>query len=151
MECSQISPWSFSTTRKKNTLPPKFEGFQFTGKIRPGIISPQVTVSNSIPQPDYAIFGEPISEKEGRSAHVIEVKTKEDIEGLRKVCKMAREVLDTASQYAKPGVKTDDIDKIVHKATIDKGAYPSPLNYRGYPKSVCTSINESCMSWNSRQ
>jgi len=88
------------------------------------------------------MFGEPLSEKEARSSHTVEVKSPKEIEGMRKVCKMAKEVLDLAAQYAKVGVATDDIDKIVHRAIIERGAYPSPLNYKGFPKSVCTSVNE---------
>jgi len=70
------------------------------------------------------------------------VKTPEQIEGMRKVCKIAREVLDLAGAAAKVGVTTDEIDRIVHEATVERGAYPSPLNYKGYPKSCCTSVNE---------
>lgn len=51
---------------------------------------------------------------------------------------LAREVLDLAASHVKPGVTTDFIDEVVHNATIERNAYPSPLNYRGYPKSVCT-------------
>jgi len=53
-----------------------------------------------------------------------------------------REILDLAATYVRPGVTTDEIDKVVHDATIARNAYPSPLNYRKFPKSVCTSINE---------
>ena len=51
---------------------------------------------------------------------------------------IAREILDLAAQHVKPGITTDEIDEIVHQATIERGAYPSPLNYRNFPKSVCT-------------
>ena len=51
---------------------------------------------------------------------------------------LAREVLDIAASHIKPGVTTDFIDEVVHNATIERNAYPSPLNYRGFPKSVCT-------------
>lgn len=61
---------------------------------------------------------------------------------MRKVGRLAREVLDVAAKAAKPGVTTDEIDRIVHEACIERGAYPSPLNYRGFPKSCCTSVNE---------
>jgi len=47
-----------------------------------------------------------------------------------------------AGEYVKPGMTTDDIDVFVHDLTIERGAYPSPLNYHRYPKSVCTSLNE---------
>lgn len=52
--------------------------------------------------------------------------------------KLGREVLDIAAAIVRPGVTTDEIDAVVHQATIDRNAYPSPLNYRNFPKSVCT-------------
>ena len=55
---------------------------------------------------------------------------------------MGREILDEAASHVRPGITTDEIDAIVHEATISRNAYPSPLNYRQFPKSVCTSINE---------
>lgn len=57
---------------------------------------------------------------------------------------MAREILDIGAAAIKPGVTTDEIDRIVHDATIERDAYPSPLNYHNFPKSVCTSVNEVC-------
>jgi methionyl aminopeptidase len=64
------------------------------------------------------------------------------INRMRASCKIARQVLDIACASAKPGMTTDQIDVIVHQAIIERGAYPSPLNYHGFPKSVCSSINE---------
>ena len=52
---------------------------------------------------------------------------------------MGREVLDVASRALRPGVTTDEIDRIVHEACIERDCYPSPLNYYNFPKSVCTS------------
>jgi methionyl aminopeptidase len=52
------------------------------------------------------------------------------------------ELLQLAGSMCVPGVTTDQIDKAIHAATIDAGAYPSTMNYRWYPKSMCTSINE---------
>lgn len=51
---------------------------------------------------------------------------------------MAREVLDITASHIKPGITTDELDEIVHNETIKRNAYPSPLNYRCFPKSVCT-------------
>ncbi|KAG8691534.1 Methionine aminopeptidase 1 [Ceratobasidium sp. 423] len=61
---------------------------------------------------------------------------------MRTVCRLSREVLDIAAAAIRPGITTDEIDAIVHEETIKRGAYPSPLNYREFPKSVCTSVNE---------
>lgn len=56
--------------------------------------------------------------------------------------RVAREVLDSVARALKVGMTTDEIDAIVHEETVRRGAYPSPLNYCGFPKSCCTSINE---------
>ncbi|XP_042501100.1 methionine aminopeptidase 1D, chloroplastic/mitochondrial-like [Macadamia integrifolia] len=55
---------------------------------------------------------------------------------------LAAQVLEYAGTLVKPGVKTDEIDQAIHQMIIDNGAYPSPLGYGGFPKSVCTSVNE---------
>jgi methionyl aminopeptidase len=61
---------------------------------------------------------------------------------MREACRAAAEVLDIGGAAVAPGVTTDEIDAIVHQAYIDRGGFPSTLNYRGYPKSLCTSVNE---------
>ncbi|WP_461207158.1 type I methionyl aminopeptidase [Clostridium sp. DL1XJH146] len=65
-----------------------------------------------------------------------------DIEGVRKAGKVTHDVLDIVGNIIKPGVSTEEINILVHNTTIEKGAIPAPLNYSGFPKSVCTSINE---------
>lgn len=66
----------------------------------------------------------------------------DEIQKMRTACRLGREVLDLAASHIRPGITTDELDSIVHQATIDRNAYPSPLNYRKFPKSVCTSVNE---------
>lgn len=66
----------------------------------------------------------------------------DSIEKMRDAAMLARRVLDLACESAKVGVTTDEIDAIVHQAICEAGAYPSPLNYAGFPKSLCSSINE---------
>jgi len=61
---------------------------------------------------------------------------------MRLAGRAAAEILLEVGPHVAPGVTTDRLDEIVHEATIARGGYPSPLNYRGYPKSVCTSVNE---------
>ncbi|CAE6487259.1 unnamed protein product [Rhizoctonia solani] len=73
------------------------------------------------------------------SRHILTV---EQQESMRIVCRLAREVLDIAASAIRPGITTDDLDAIVHEETIKRDAYPSPLNYRNFPKSLCTSVNE---------
>jgi len=62
---------------------------------------------------------------------------------MRTVCKYTAEVLATAGKMAKAGTTTDEIDRVVHDECIERNCYPSPLNYKGFPKSCCTSINEA--------
>ena len=120
-----------------------FRNTRFTGDLRPFPMTPQVRVTQEgIDLPDYAHNGIPVSEDSARRSRAIEIKTPEQIEAMRRVCKLGREVLDIAGAAIKVGVTADAIDKVVHKATLERGCYPSPLNYRGFPKSVCVSVNE---------
>lgn len=66
----------------------------------------------------------------------------ESIAIMREVCAMGVEVLEAAGKMAKAGVTTDEIDRVVHEKCLELGCYPSPLNYRKFPKSCCTSVNE---------
>ena len=70
------------------------------------------------------------------------IKTKEQIEGIRKSCEINNAVLDLVEANIKEGMSTEEIDKLVYEYTVSKGAIPAPLNFEGYPKSVCTSIND---------
>jgi len=71
----------------------------------------------------------------------IKLKTEKEITLLRNSCKLAAEILIAAGERVKPGITTDSINRFVHDMTVARGAYPSPLNYHGFPKSVCTSVN----------
>lgn len=122
--------------------------FPYAGSVRPGEQSPQrkVIVSSDASRdllPDYALDGRP---KKGSNMPllpwVIEVKKPDEIEKMRASGKLAREILDLGGRAVKPGITTDEIDTIVHEAIMEAGAYPSPLNYHGFPKSCCTSVNE---------
>lgn len=70
------------------------------------------------------------------------IKTPEQIEGIRKAGKLNTAVLDEVARLIHAGMSTEDINKIVHEYTVAHGGIPAPLNYEGFPKSVCTSINE---------
>lgn len=120
-----------------------FPTFPYTGALRPVYpLSPRREVPKSIKLPDYAKDGIPRSEQVFVNRNKIAILNKEEQEGMRKVCRLGREVLDIAARAAKPGVTTDYIDEIVHKACMERDSYPSPLNYCHFPKSVCTSVNE---------
>lgn len=65
----------------------------------------------------------------------------EDFEGMRKAGNLAAQTLDFITPHVKPGVTTGELDDLCHNFIIDHGAIPAPLNYRGFPKSICTSVN----------
>ena len=106
------------------------------GRIEPGVVSPMRAVPDHIVKPGYAATGEVTRWNESA------VKSPEIIERMRYAGQMAADILRLAGEFVKPGMTTNDIDVFVHDLTIERGAYPSPLNYHRYPKSVCTSLNE---------
>lgn len=106
------------------------------GRIQPGIISPMRYVPDSIVKPPYADTGVVPRYNESR------IKELDVIERMRVAGDAAKEILRRAGEMVRPGITTDEIDIFVHDLCIEKGGYPSPLNYHGYPKSVCTSVNE---------
>lgn len=73
----------------------------------------------------------------------IRLKQAADIEGIRKAGRLTLDTLDLVEPEIKPGITTDYINTLVHKFIIKNGAIPAPLNYRGFPKSVCVSVNET--------
>jgi methionyl aminopeptidase len=72
----------------------------------------------------------------------IRLKQNEDIEGIRRAGQLVLEILQLVKDTIRPGISTDDINTLVHEFTIRKNAVSAPLNYRGFPKSVCVSVNE---------
>jgi len=70
------------------------------------------------------------------------IKTKDQIEGIKRSCALTKTILDQLDNMIKPGVSTNEINDWVHDYTITHHAIPAPLNYKGFPKSICTSINE---------
>ncbi|HWC68292.1 MAG TPA: type I methionyl aminopeptidase [Acidimicrobiales bacterium] len=106
------------------------------GRILPGEISPRRPVPPEIERPPYADTGVPIRWDEP------DVKSPEMIERIRRSSQLAAKILRLAGEQVAPGVVTDDLDAYVHELCIEHGAYPSPLNYNGFRKSVCTSVNE---------
>src|SRR5439155_5998013 len=69
-------------------------------------------------------------------------KTPDEIELMRRAGKAAAEVLQAVGAAVRPGITTDELDAIAHEECIKRGGYPSPLGYNGFPKSLCTSVNE---------
>jgi len=72
---------------------------------------------------------------------MITIHTEEDFIKMRKAGKLASEILDYIGDFVKPGITTNKLNDLCHNKIIENGAIPAPLNYRGFPKSICTSIN----------
>ncbi len=103
--------------------------------LQPGRISPAQSVPVTIARPEYV----------GRRAPRVgesEVKDAETIERMRVAGRLAAQALAEVGTHVAPGVTTDELDRVGHEFLIDHGAYPSTLGYRGFPKSLCTSLNE---------
>ena len=104
----------------------------------PHTVTPALPVPSHIPRPSYAKSGTP---PKWNDAYQL-ASTEERRQRMRRAGALAAKVRDAAGSMVKPGVTTDEIDAFVHKMIVDAGAYPSPLNYGNFPKSVCTSVNE---------
>ncbi len=72
----------------------------------------------------------------------IKIHSEADFEGMRHAGRLAAETLDYVTPHVVPGVTTEELDRLCHDFIVDHGAVPAPLNYRGFPKSICTSINQ---------
>ena len=107
-----------------------------TGFLTPGVISKPLSVPSTIARPEYV--GKP-SPAEWTGSHI---KSADQVEKIRAAGKIAAEAIALVGANAKPGVTTDELDKLAHEYIVSQGAYPSTLGYRGFPKSCCTSINE---------
>ncbi|MBB5961675.1 type I methionyl aminopeptidase [Planomonospora venezuelensis] len=106
-----------------------------TTVLQPGRVSPMRKVPAHIQRPEY------VGKKTPKTGEP-DVKTPEIIERMRIAGRLAGQALQEVGRHVAPGVTTDELDRIGHEFLLDHGAYPSTLGYRGYPKSLCTSINE---------
>ena len=104
--------------------------------VVPGVISPMRPVPAHIPRPEYV--GQPGPERFTGS----EVKDAETIEKMRVASRLAAQARELVGSHVAPGITTDELDRIGHEFLCDHGAYPSTLGYRGFPKSLCSSVNE---------
>ena len=94
------------------------------------------SVPAGIERPEYAETGVRSRRKEAR------VKSPDVIERMRRSGRLAAEVLRDVGAAVAPGVTTEELDILAHDLIVAAGAYPSPLNYSGFPKAICTSVNE---------
>ncbi len=106
------------------------------GHLIPGLLSPSRSVPASIPRPEYVGRRAPAPNDEGDRY------TPDEVERIRAAGRIAAGAIEAAASAIRPGVTTDELDRIAHDHVIAHGAYPSTLGYRGYPKSSCTSVNE---------
>ena len=104
--------------------------------VAPGVVSPRRAVPASIARPEYVDRPAPAKGKGS------EVKDAETIERMRVAGRVAAQAMEAAAAVIAPGVTTDEVDRVGHEFLLDHGAYPSTLGYRGFPKSLCTSVNE---------
>lgn len=75
------------------------------------------------------------------SPREIKIHSQDDFEGMRRSGRLAAETLDFITPYVQPGITTEELDQLCHNFIVERGAIPAPLGYRGFPKSICTSIN----------
>ncbi|AXI77236.1 type I methionyl aminopeptidase [Peterkaempfera bronchialis] len=102
----------------------------------PGKLSPTRSVPAHIARPEY------VGKRAPQPYTGPEVQTAETIEKMRIAGSIAARAMDEAAKHIAPGVTTDELDRVAHTYMCDHGAYPSDLGYRGFPKSICTSVNE---------
>jgi methionyl aminopeptidase len=104
--------------------------------VAPGTVSARRPVPAHIPRPEYV--DRPAPERFTGS----EVKDAGTIERMRAAGRLAAQARDLVGAHVAPGITTDELDRIGHEFLCDHGAYPSTLGYRGFPKSLCSSVNE---------
>ena len=106
------------------------------GTLKPGTLSPKLSVPAHIDRPEYMFHSGP------EVVTASDIKTPETVEKIRRAGRIAAQAMEAAAGAIAPGVTTDALDNIAHEYLCDHGAYPSCLGYMGFPKSICTSINE---------
>ncbi|KZE92057.1 Methionine aminopeptidase 2 [Agromyces sp. NDB4Y10] len=106
------------------------------GHLIPGRLSPARAVPASIPRPEYVGRPAPTPNTGGDRY------APDEIERIRAAGRVAAGAIEAAAAVIRPGVTTDELDRVAHEYVVAHGAYPSTLGYRGYPKSSCTSVNE---------
>ncbi len=106
------------------------------GTLVQGRVSPVLPVPTSIPRPEYVGKAGPAKFTGS------EVKSTETVEKIRIASKIAAQAVVEVGKHVEPGVTTDQLDRVGHEFMLDHRAYPSTLGYRGFPKSLCSSLNE---------
>ena len=135
-------PWEYVLDhgRDRCSSRPKFG---YNGSLAPHRVSPDRPVPANVVKPDWYETGEAEAERRSDQRHTPICLDAKAAAKMRKVNILGREILDVAHRAVRPGVTTDEIDRVVHEFTVENGAYPLPLHYFNFPKSVCTSVNEA--------
>ena len=107
-----------------------------TGTLTKGTVSPPRPVPSFVVRPDYVGLDAP-PEYTGEDAYDAET-----VERIRRAGRLAADAMVATEQLITPGVTTDELDAFAHEYLVSRGAYPSCLSYRGFPKAICTSVNE---------
>ena len=106
-------------------------------KVVKGLVTQMRSVPKHIKAPEYAFNGRP-----AKFPEIIRIYEPKEYNSLRESARLARKILDYSLSLAEPGISTEEIDILCHQEIIKLGAYPSPVNYFGFPKAICTSPNE---------
>ena len=107
-----------------------------SARVEAHAVSPRRFVPSSIPRPEYVDKPAPTPYRGS------DVQDAETIERMRLAGRVAAQAMAAAAELIAPGVTTDELDAVAHEYLLDHGAYPSTLGYRGFPKSICTSVND---------
>ncbi len=102
----------------------------------PGVVSPSRAVPRDIPRPEY------VGKPEPRRYTGTNIYTPAEVERIRESGRIAARAIEAVAARIRPGVTTEQLDVVAFDYLVEHGAYPSTLGYRGFPKSVCTSVNE---------
>jgi len=142
-EVKQVrAPAIHPTEEQALRLPKKFIGYSFSGALRPAMVHVRMPPPPETELTDYALHERGVSASEMKRTRDIPELVGDELATMRESCRLGREVLDLVSRALKPGVTGDFLDRIVYHACCERRIYPSPLNYSGFPKSVCVSPNE---------
>lgn len=106
------------------------------GHLFPGRVGPQRPVPAAIARPEY------VGKKAPAAYTGDDTYTEDQVQRIRTASVIAARAIDAVAERIRPGVTTDELDRVGHAYIIENGAYPSTLGYRGFPKSLCSSINE---------
>lgn len=131
-----LSGWGWSLSRSLSNAVPTLPPLYVPDVVQPGQVTPMIDLStwpDHIPTPD--------SHPTELPEFQFTLNTPEELQGIRQSAQLARRMLDLAQRLAQPGISTAEIDEKIRTAVMEAGAYPSILNFQGFPKSLSTSVN----------